>query len=286
MTIMEITADDILLSGKNVALQHEPFPYFELDNFVPQELYNKLQEEFPPTEEITKVFTDHKKFINSRDIEDYREDFFAERPHWKAVIEILESQEFASDVEKMLRPHLFHHRYLGALRKWCAYPDPANPWPFKRRTQIGYEWSAMPPGSLVNPHTDKCSKMATFVWHIPERNWKPEFRGATHFVTPKNAKYNANWSNFKLPFDEVEPLHISDAKQNRLIMFAKTANSWHAVPPIECPEGVWRRVFIFNIGMPFEDRSSFTQRAFESYYRRTEGWRYKDFPEINHKPGM
>jgi len=38
--------------------------------------------------------------------------------------------------------------------------------------------------------------------------------------------------------------------------------------------------------MPFEDRSSFTQRAFESYYRRTEEWRYKDFPEINHKPGM
>ncbi len=212
--------------------------------------------------------------------------FFADRPHWKGLIDVLESQAFITDVEKLLRPYLLQHRYLGALRKWRAYPHGAKLPPLDPATQIANGWSAMPPGALVNPHTDKSAKLATFVWHFPERDWKPEYRGPTQFLKPKNPRHNVNWSNSKLPFDEVETLHASEAKANRLVMFAKTANSWHAVPPIECPEGVVRRVFIFNIGMPFTDRTSFTMRAVESFHRRTEGWRSKEFHEVNRKPGL
>jgi Rps23 Pro-64 3,4-dihydroxylase Tpa1-like proline 4-hydroxylase len=282
----DVSLDEVLLSKRNPNIQSEHFPYFELDEFVPAWLYDKLEAEFPLLDAGTNQYAHGKVFINSRNIQEYRDEFFAERPYWRRVIEILESQEFVSDVERTLRPYLLRHRYLGALRKWRAYPNGAKLPPLDRATQIAYEWSAMPPGALVNPHTDKCAKLATFVWHFPEQNWKPEYSGPTQFFKPKSRKHDVNWSNFKLPFDEVETLHSSDAKANRLVMFAKTANSWHAVPPIECPEGVSRRVFIFNIGMPFDDRSSFTMRAVESFYRRTEGWRFNDFSEVNRKSGI
>lgn len=281
-----VSFDDVLLSGKPIQLQSDPFPYFELDDFVPQWLYDKLDEEFPSLDENANRYADGKLFFNSRNIEDSRDNFFADRPHWKQLIEILESQEFISDVDQILRPHLWRHRYLGALRKWHAYPNHGGFPPLNRATQIAYEWSAMPAGALLTPHTDKCAKLATFVWHFPEKNWQSHHKGATQFLKPRNRRHNVNWSNFKLPFDEVEKLHVSEVKSNRLVMFAKTGNSWHAVAPIECPEGVMRRVFVFNIGMPFDARASFTMRAFESFHRRSEGWRFKEFEDVNRKPGM
>ena len=282
----DVSLDNVLLSKKNPYIQSEHFPYFELDEFVPAWLYEKLETEFPTFDAVTNRYAHGKLFINSRNIEEHRGEFFADRPYWKRLIEVLESQDFISDVERMLRPYLLRHRYLGALRKWRAYPQRAKLPPLDRATQIGYEWSAMPPDALLNPHTDKCAKLATFVWHFPDRNWKPEYRGPTQFLKPKSPRHNVNWSNFKLPFDEVETLHASEPRPNRLVMFAKTANSWHAVPPIECPDGVFRRAFTFNIGMPFGDRNSLTMRAVESFYRRTEWWRFKEFSEVNRKPRM
>lgn len=286
MTYNDVSLDDVLLSKKCPDIQSEYFPFFVLDEFVPTWLYNKLEAEFPTLDTVINQYTHGKLFINSRNIENSREEFFSERPHWRMLVEILESQEFISDVEKMLRPHLMRHRYFGALRKWRAHPNVAKLPPLDRATQIAYEWSAMPPGSHLTPHTDKCAKLVTFVWHFPEKNWDPQFKGATQFLKPRNRRHNVNWSNFKLPFNEVERVHVSEVKSNRLVMFAKTGNSWHAVAPIECPEGITRRVFVFNIGMPFKDRSSFTMRAFESLHRRTEGWRFKEFKEVNRKPEM
>jgi len=244
-----------------------------------------LEAEFPSLDQSCNVFPDGKRIVNSRHIENDKEAFFEGRPHWRRVIDILESQDFISDVERLLRPYLLRHRYCGTLRKWVSYPKKHMP-VLERGTQVAYEWSAMPNGSLIKPHTDKCAKLVTFVWHFPEKNWKLNYQGNTVFYKAKNPRHDVNWSNFKVPFDDVVVLESANAKANRLIMFAKTGNSWHGVPPIECPEGVMRRVFVFNIGMPFDQRTSFSMRAFESFHRRNESWRFKDFPDINAKRGM
>jgi hypothetical protein len=143
----------------------------------------------------------------------------------------------------------------------------------------------MPAASFINPHTDKATKLETFIWHFPEGRWRDEDRGGTLFMAPKRRKHNANWANFKLPFEELEVLDRSETKRNRLVIFAKTGNSWHAVPKIECGEGVYRRVFIFNYRVPVERTGTLPVRALESFYRRSEGWRFKDFPDVNRKPG-
>ena len=196
----KISLDDILLSKKPVRLQHDSFPFFELDDFVPQWLYEKLEAEFPSLDTSANQYVDGKLFINSRHVEDCRDEFFAGRPYWKQLIEILESQDFASDVGRILRPYLLRHRYFGALRKWRASRNGRILSPFNRATQIAYEWSAMPQGARLMPHTDKCAKLATFVWHFPSKNWQPQYKGATQFLAPKMRKHNVNWSNFKLPF--------------------------------------------------------------------------------------
>ena len=71
---------------------------------------------------------------------------------------------------------------------------------------------------------------------------------------------------------------------NRLVVFVKTKASWHALSPVRCPEGMTRRSFNFNLVVPFDRRQTFGHRAFESYHRRTEAWRFRDHAELNRKP--
>ncbi|MEQ8443924.1 MAG: 2OG-Fe(II) oxygenase [Alphaproteobacteria bacterium] len=285
-TDVTVSPEDLLLRPKKPEVQTEHFPFFVLDDFVGPELYARLVEEFPRPDEMRAKIENGKRLVNNRQLDDdgSKDAFFADKPTWKAVIDILGSELFVGDLEALLRPHLVRHRLLGAFRKWRL--DGVKVPLIDRSVQLTYEWSCMVPGEYLNPHTDKVAKMATFVWHFPEPGWKDEFDGSTLFMTAKRARHNINWANFKLPFEELDVVLKSEARANRLVMFAKTGNSWHAVPPIECDPGVNRRVFIFNYRYPVEVANSFSTRAIESFHRRSQGWLFKDFPEVNRKPGM
>lgn len=281
---LSVSTDQLLLSKKNPPLKTENFPYFILDDFAPPEIFQKLMEEFPSIDEMDSTYAHGKKFINNRALTDSGklDEFLSNKPTWRAVIDILGSQAFADDLSSMIRPHTLRHRLFGALRKWNM--DGAKMPPLDRSVQLSYEWSGMPNGANVVPHTDKAAKLATFIWHFPTPDWKPDYHGHTWFMKPKQSKHDFNWANFKLPYDELDILDQSDVKANRLVMFAKTGNSWHAVPPIQCPDGVLRRVFIFNYRYPVEVANGFVARAFESFHRRSQGWLFRDFPEVNRKP--
>jgi hypothetical protein len=281
-----VTPQDVLLSPKRPSMRTEHFPFFVLDDFVDKDLYDRLVAEFPRYDEMRSKIVNGKRFVNNRQLDDEngKDAFFADKPTWKAVIDILGSQEFVSDLEGLVRPHMIRHRLLGAFRRWRL--DGAKVPIVDRPLQLTYEWSCMVPGEYLNPHTDKVAKVATFIWHFPEPGWKDEFEGSTLFMSAKRPKHNINWANFKLPFEELDVIEKSEVRANRLVMFTKTGNSWHAVPPIECDTGVHRRVFIFNYRYPVETANSFSTRAVESLHRRSQGWLFKDFPDVNRKPGM
>lgn len=275
---------DLRISAKKPAINESHFPFFILDDFVSADMYAQLLAEFPTHEEMGTAYQHGKVFVNNRQLEDEnrKDTFFADKPAWRSLVNVLGSQAFAHDLECVLRPHLFKHRMLGALRKWRV--DGAKMPPLDRSVQLTYEWSGMPSGAYINPHTDKAAKLATFVWHFPETGWTDEDEGATLFMSAKRAKHNWNWANFKLPFEELDLIERSDVKPNRLVMFAKTGNSWHAVPPIKCGKDVYRRVFIFNFRYPVEVANSLPARAFESFHRRSQGWLFDDFADVNRKP--
>jgi hypothetical protein len=283
--LSDIDLSTLAISSKNPDTKTQHFPFFILDNYVDQSLYEKLSEEFPSTEELS-ISASNRFFINNRHLEDagMKKAFLKDRPAWRKVLEVLSSQEFMDDFSAYIRPKLFRHRFLGACRKWRK--EKALMPPFDRAVQLTYQWGGMRPGSYLNPHTDKAAKLATFIWHFPEPGWRDEDQGATLFMTAKRAQHNMNWANFKLPFEELDVLERSEVKPNRLVMFAKTGNSWHGVPTVMCGEHVMRRAFIFNYRYPVEVANSFTTRAFESFHRRSQGWLFKEFDDVNRKPEM
>ncbi len=281
---MNFERTDMLLSRRKPKLKCEHFPYFILDDFAPSGLFEKLEAEFPRYEEMSGSHQHGKVFVNNRDLVGREDAFFEYRPAWREVIDFLGSPEFVEDFSRLVRPGLVPHRYLGAFRKWRLDTQRKHTPLIERPIQLTYEFSGMPADSFINPHTDKATKLANFIWHFPERRWRDQDRGGTLFMTAKRRKHNVNWANFKLPFEELEILDSSETKPNRLVMFAKTGNSWHAVPKIQCADGVYRRVFIFNYRMPVERTGTLPVRALESYYRRSEGWRFRDFPDVNRKP--
>jgi hypothetical protein len=274
----------LLLSGRPPALRKSHFPYFILDEFAPEELFAQLEAEFPTHDELSGRHQHGKIFINNRDLLGQEDDFFAGRPTWRSVIDFLESTAFVDDFAGLIRSSMFKHRFLGAFRKWRLDTDGSNIPLVERAAQLTYEFSGMPAGSFINPHTDKATKLATFIWHFPEPGWRAEDQGATLLMSPKNTRHNANWANFKLPFEELDVLDRSDVKANRLVMFTKTGNSWHAVPRVECRDDVYRRVFIFNYRLPVENTGTLPVRALESFYRRSEGWRFREYSDVNRKP--
>ena len=278
---MRVNVKALLMSAQEPDLKSSHFPYFVIDDFAPADLFAQLGAEFPTPDEMTGRYQHGKKFINNRDIVGKEDDFFASRPTWRAVVEFLGDALFVDDLSGLLRSCLIRHRYLGAFRKWRLHSERAAVPLVERPVQLTYEFSGMPPGSYVNPHTDKATKLATFVWHFPEPGWGTEDQGATLLMTPKRSRHKVNWANFKLPFDE---LNVIEVRPNRLLMFAKTRNSWHAVPKVECGEDVYRRVFIFNYRLPVEHGGKLPVRAMESFYRRSEGWRFREYDDVNRKP--
>ena len=281
---MNFDAKTLLLSAHKPDIKSRHFPYFILDDYAPASLFAKLEAEFPTHEEMTGRHQHGKIFINSRDLVEQEDDFFASRPTWRSVIDFLGDAAFVNDLSGLLQSSMIKHRYLGAFRKWRLDTDGVTVPLVQRPVQLTYEFSGMPSGSYINPHTDKATKLATFIWHFPEPGWRSEDQGATLLMSPKQLRHNANWANFKLPFEELDILDRSDVRPNRLVMFAKTGNSWHAVPQIECQDDVYRRVFIFNYRLPVEFTGQLPVRVMESFYRRSEGWRFREFVDVNRKP--
>ena len=99
---------------------------------------------------------------------------------------------------------------------------------------LGRELSDLNFGSEVVPHKDKYSKIASFIFYFNEHDEaNADGVGATQFYTPKKKFHNNNFFNQSLSFDEVDTLLQAESVPNRLVVFQRSARSWHGVQPIK-----------------------------------------------------
>lgn len=89
-----------------------------------------------------------------------------------------------------------------------------------------------------------------------------------------------NWSNRHLNFDAVQPFLSVNFKPNTLIGFVKSANSYHGVPEIKCPNSLERTSFNLNYSIPVAQQRSILGRAIASYHRRLEARYFRTAPDL------
>jgi hypothetical protein len=131
---------------------------------------------------------------------------------WQGFLEELEeSAEYRSFVERMLGATAFETRYA---------------------------WHVGVTGSEVSPHVDSAKKLATHIFYFnTPADWEEAWGGQTVILAerrrdvgnPDFADFAREWS---VPF-----------LGNRSLLFRNTAEAWHGVRPLRCPEGRHRRLF-------------------------------------------
>ena len=157
-------------------------------------------------------------------------------------------------------------RLLGdrpALRDWTG--------------DVTCEFSMLKRDTMLPPHTDSTDKILVFLLYFPSEEWQSEWGGGTQIYRPRDKHLDANWSNSRLPRTDVELVFDSGFKPNRLFFFVKSANSWHGVAPLACPEGVLRRSFNFALSIPGAQRRGRGYRLKEALIRRIERPRFRQF---------
>jgi hypothetical protein len=272
-----------LLSERKFNVSTDPFVYGFVDDFLPTPLYERMESDFPAPDEIPGL----QRQGNGKQYRKYWSGeptgALAKLPEvWRDWIEFLFSDRFLDDCGQWSREFLTTYRKPASnsgLLKLLGDRPGLRHW----EVELDCEFSMLPREALLLPHTDSTDKVLTFVLYFPQHDWRDEWGGGTQVYRPLEDRYNTNWSNSRVPRSRTDLVFDSEFRPNRLFFFAKSANSWHGVKPIECPEAVLRRSFNFDFVIPRAQREGTSHRFKERLIRRLETPRFRSLATIEEK---
>jgi len=136
---------------------------------------------------------------------------------WQEFISELCSDAYRSEVERL----------LGA-----------------RKVEFRFHWHYTPSGADVSPHCDARREHGSHLFYFNSSDdWEPAWGGST-LALDDGGRLDYNSAPAYEDFDDIIEF---DSMDNSSALMLRTDHSWHAVRPIECPEGKLRRVFIVVI---------------------------------------
>jgi len=248
MSASGLRLESLLLSSRVEKIRHEPFSYFCIDNYVPQDTYQEMLRGFPDKDQLVRSTAANKRMVSSRSHPEIVQDLFNQFPVWKRFFDLLNSEVFIRDVNRFLRRGLFKSRGLRGLKVWRDTSPVASSWLAKliQPVQLQFEFSQLYRDSHIPPHTDSGSKLLSLCFYLADSSWQDSYGGGTEFYRPKNSGLGNNWSNEESSFEEMDRFYLSGFAPNRMVGFLKSENSYHGVPPIKCPEGMARNSLNIN----------------------------------------
>lgn len=200
----------------------QPCKHLVLDNFLEQELADKLHSSFPSLESLNVK----RKSLNENKAEDYH--FERWDPSFSALREVVGSEEF-----------------YGWMRRITGMPDLIT-----TTDSLGSGVHQGGNGSYVDVHVDVNMNAEAGLWRrvnlliYLNKDWKEEYGGHLEI-----------WDKeMKTMHHKILPAH------NRAIIFYTDDNSPHGVTKVTCPEGESRKsfytYFYTEIGEGFKYRDS------------------------------
>jgi 2OG-Fe(II) oxygenase superfamily len=241
-------ADSLLLSKRRMDISYDPFCHFQVEHYLPPKMYQSLLESFPERKWFQETVEGDKNRLHSLYSADIVREFRQQYPVWRDFMDFLSSQAFLNDLYNFVRRGLVNSRGFWNSRPWC---EVANHNPFtslvNQPIRMQFEFSRLPRGSFVPPHTDAPDKLVSLLLYFPDPAWREHYGGNTDFYRPKRSELEHNWDNRRVPVEELVPFHSSRFAPNRLVGFLKSENSYHGVNPITCPDGMARNSLNINV---------------------------------------
>ena len=193
-----------------------PFPYLNVAGLLKKEGFERLVSDLP----------DAAHFI--RNVGKPRRG--GQAPHDRLSLEFAD-QDFIPETWREFISELRDERYRRFIADLFGV----------RKVKLRFHWHYTPTGCWVSPHTDSPREYGSQIFYVNDPNsWKEEWGGETLVLDDGGAlDFNSapDLSDFR---DEI--VCCSDGNYSSILK--RTDHGWHAVRPIECPEGEYRRVFI------------------------------------------
>lgn len=241
------TNNPLLLSRRSPVLHTDPFFFFEVDDFLPADVYQEALAAFPERPWFEQEIEGNKLRFSTRETPEVVARLTEEHSVWSKVLGWMQDPAFLADLYDLVREGLIASRGRLGSRPWAFDPHEGVLQRLRRQpATTEFEFSRLEPGAFVPAHTDSIYKLVSALLYFPSPEWDEGYGGDTVYYKAKRGQID-NWRNDRLNVDDLEPFHVNRFVPNRLAVFLKSAHSHHAVSPITCPPEVARNSLNFNV---------------------------------------
>ncbi|HEY4215999.1 MAG TPA: hypothetical protein VGM67_02615 [Gemmatimonadaceae bacterium] len=252
MSAPKLDTRNLLLSRRLEKVEHSPFTYFMIDDYLPAPVFRQLMDEFPGADYMSGETHGNKRYFSPDASPDTYARFRNAHPLWAQLADFFDSEEFMKDINGVFRRDLLRSRGASGLRPWqrADRSQGIRRLPVFQPVKLSVEFSSLGAGCFVPPHTDRGGKLISLMLYFAPPDWKAEYGGGTDFYVPADRNDEAlkdNWANREVRFDQMSTFATSAFVPNRLAGFLKSKVSYHGVNALACPPGVFRKSLNINI---------------------------------------
>lgn len=192
-----------------------PFAWHRYEALVKPDRFAALREEFPDVEQFR------------HDVGRQRMD--GRRPHDRHLL------AWDEEVHQRLSPTW--RSFLDELRGE-AFVDYLTTALGQKPARVRFDWHRSYRGCEVSPHPDAANKIGTLIFYCntPE-DWDAAWGGDTLLLGDLQRATN------KPDCDDFASVTPVPMLATQCFFFRRSDHSWHAVAPLQCPDGVYRKTF-------------------------------------------
>jgi hypothetical protein len=200
---------------------HRPFPHGQGVGVFDPTTYTAMLATWPSEDLYFELKGPYRKYaLSERCNRDKYATFVGANPVWRAYHEYLKTDAFRETVFKLFRMQ-------GVVFPAGSY-------------YARFEFSSLPAdGGRIEPHRDIPSKALTIV--VPMTTEAIQGWG-TDILAP----LGPTGKDYETPREVFQAVTSFDYAPNTFGLFAKTADSWHAIGPLKGSSG-WRRTLTINV---------------------------------------
>lgn len=231
--MIEELKKQIELKIAETSLQSYPFPHLIIENFFPSEIFSKILEYNPfkknvGQEWVTKQKSEDLKtntpYFARKQINFHTEQLFlaneAEGFFWNQIKDCFFKDYWFEKLIINKYKEYFIIRFGEIVESEQFFPL------FKRELFL----QRHDPGYFLGPHTDVPTRVFTCIFSFADREGFDNY--GTQLCVPKDPLIRC-WGNGHHSPEDFEVRKIAPYKPNSFLLFFKTRQSFHAVPPID-----------------------------------------------------
>ena len=193
-----------------------PYPWVNPSDLVSSAGYESLADTLPDVSTFRRVFGKERKFgqeSHDRFALDYTPELDLSLP-WRHFMAEITSARYAAVIARLAGRH---------------------------SVNLSFHWHYTPRGCSVSPHCDSKHKLGSHIFYFcREKEWAPDWGGATLILDSDRRLDRRSAPGF----DEFDREIAGEYIGNRSLLFIRKKNSWHGMREIQCPAGLYRKVFI------------------------------------------